>query len=438
MKALHVLLAGSLTLNAVLLAFLLTRRAGPSSDSIGPIDGSGSPAALESRSGKSTGNPAALTGAALLSLEPRALQQALQRQNLPPEVVEALVLARIHAQYDARRRELIREVMRRPWWEVVASDLGRMSLLTPEQRQELRDLAAAACTAVLQHLGPQALDRDGAIAARHSFVEPQRAVLIDALLRDYADLDAALKEETRGIRTTADREREKFLAAERERDLAALLNPAEREIFELRTSPAVEPIRTRLMAFDPTEDEYRAVFAVHQEFNEKNPNTISADGSTLRRQLTADRYPEYEQKIRDALGEERYADWVLSGQRYTQTLVQLAPELGLTTAGVKETAQLLRATSERSWAIAEDKGLNPQQKLSALTDLAARARSELAAKLGPAGSEAIWRDIRWLDAIASGTAIQVDGGTIRFRPVNRAPIAPRSPPRATSGAATGG
>jgi hypothetical protein len=407
MKPAMIALVGSLAFNALIVGAMTLRPATPAGvTEAGPLP----PPAPR----------VALSGEALLALEPAALHAELRRQNLPREAVDALVLARIYERHDARRREFVRAAAQRPWWEVARGGLGGLILLTPEQRKELRDLEAAARPEALRLLGPAALDRDGAISGRYSFVPAERAVQLDAVQRDYDGLAAMLREEMRGLRTNADREREKLLGAERERDLAKLLTPAEAEILELRLGPAGDQMPT----FEPTETEYRALFAVYRDFHANNPGSVAADGRVQPRNFAE--YPEYQEKVRAALGEERYADWRLVAQPYTLVLARLAPDLGYSNTTVKETARFLRDTAARSWAIGEDAALTVDEKTAALATLADRTKATLTEKLGAAGSAALLRDTPWIDMIARGNAVKVDGGTT-WQPVNR--VRPPLPPR---------
>lgn len=421
MKLTTAVLVTSLALNALgLTAWLRSRE----SDSAAEGSGSGSPA-----SSATAGVARPSTAPANVSDHPpAALRVELQKLKLPTEVIDALVTARIYARHDARRRELILATHRLPWWQAVTGGLDRMNLLTAAERKELRTLNAAARAEVLGLLGPGALDRDGAIAARYPFVSPERAVALDGLVRDYEDIGAALREEMHGLRTAADRKREAFIATERQADLAKLLTPEEREIFELRTSPGASQIGQRRGAFDPSEQEYRALIAVYREFEQATPGTVTPEGRA--RPASMNEYPEYEQKIRAALGEERYADWLLGGQRHTHILSRLAPDYGFTSAMVKESAQLLADTATRSWAIGEDRSITPAEKRAALSALAAATRSTLARKLGESGSAALLGQTAWLDMIANGQAVKTDGYGASWRPVDSAsqPPRPSTPP----------
>ncbi|MBI4625218.1 MAG: hypothetical protein HY736_18610 [Verrucomicrobia bacterium] len=423
MKLPRLLLLGSLALNVVLLGWLVRRA---------PANAAVAAGGLPETNGhltRSTGGSGAAPATSMsywLGLDAAAMQQKLQPLNLPPEVVESLVISRIFARYNERRRELSTAAMKFPWWQTVTAWPARLALLTPAQQKELRELEAAARNEVLQRLGPGALDRDGTIATRYSFVPAKRAVLLGALLRDYEDIKAELKDETRGIRTAADREKEKFLEAERQRDIAALLSPAERDIFEHRTASAAAVMQNRLGVFEPTEAEYRAVFAIFREFEADHPGVMALQAWGQR--LGASENGEYEEKIHQILGDARYADWMLSGQGYAQSLSRLAPQLNLSPATVKGVAVLLDNTLKRSREIGGDGAMEVPQKLSALANLAAQARSEVTARLGPTGAGALLSQLSWLDLIAQGNAVTVTGHATSWSPVNRVPPGRRPAP----------
>lgn len=373
-------------------------------------------------------SPSLVSAGRVTDLAPAALRAALQQSALPPEVVNAVVLARIFSRYDARRREFLAESAKLPWWQaaLMVTTGTRESLFTPAQRKELRELEATARGEALKLLGPQALDPEGTIAQRHAFVAPEKAVLLDALLRDYQALSATLKDETGGLRTAADRAQEKFLAAEQQRDLAALLSREERERYELRTSPIAARLQWRLAGFDPTEAEYRAVYAVHQTFAEQYASPVSLEGRARPYDFAS--MPEFQQQLREALGEARYDDWKLAAYPHVRALDRFVPELGLTPETVKQIGVLLRDTAARSWQVSENNAMESTAKRAALVELAAKARAEVTAKLGVAAAERYLREnASWLDSIATGTAINLlENGAMNYRLVD-GPTRP--PPR---------
>lgn len=309
-------------------------------------------------------------------LEPATLLAELQQLNYAPEVVQALVKARIYARVDDRRRELMTEVARRPWWEAAS----RVSLLTPAQRSELREMAAAARNETLRLLGPDALDPEGRTRAQYAYVAPERAVTLEAIIRDYDDLQSMLRDDMRGLRTKADRDREAVLQQEKERDIAALLTPRELELFRLRTSVAAATMRPALLVFEPTETEYRKIHEIIREFHESHPGRIDIEGRD--QPISFLSYPEYGAKIREQVGEARFADWQLANGYQTAALTRLAPKFDLDAATVRQTAQQLREVARQSQAIWGDRNLTTAQKRIDLQSLAQSTRDLLTAAIG--------------------------------------------------------
>jgi hypothetical protein len=427
MKPTRLLLTASLAANAVLLGCFVWREAVPErADAAREVNGRQQDRVRPASSTTEVHDFATVT--------PSALRDRLRQLGLPKAAIDALVRARIYSAYEARRRELVAAAMQSlPWWRTTSVRYDPLTALTVDQRKELRELEAAARSAALNLLGPAALDRDGAIARRYSFLPPDKAVLVDALERDYRDLGAELKEDTRNVRTAADRAQEKFLEAEHQRDLAALLTPAEREAFDLRASPAAEHLSLRMAAFQPTEEEYRALFAIQRSFDEKYPPGTMLPGgngpvSPFPTTATLQNVPEIQQQIRGALSDARFADWQLSGQFFFQSLALEAPSLGVTFETVKQVAVLLTDTSASSWRIGDDRTLSPEQKKQAIIDLAAATGEQVTAMLGAAASETLLtRTVRWFPSIAAGAAVKVDGNNTSTRSFSPAPARPAMP-----------
>lgn len=423
MKPSSCVLIGSLALN-VLIGAALYRY---------PASAAAAPHAsrLASAPASASSSLAPPTAATLPGLEPAALRAALQQLNLPREAIDALVLTKIYARHDARRHELMVETARFPWWQTAAAGWDRLSLLTPDQRKELRHLAAVARNEAVGLLGPAAVDRDGAMAAAYPYVSADRAVLLDGLVRDYREMNTMLREEMHGLRTAKDRDAEAWVEGQRQRDLEKLLSPSEREILELRDPATTSALSSRAFTFEPSEAEYRALSAIYRDFYASHPASVDVEGRS--RAAPFDEYPDYAEKIRATLGEARYADWSLGAQRYTATLTRLAPDYGFTPAQVRDSAMLLRDTAARSWSIGEDTSASPDEKRAALATLAAETRRTLTTQLGDTASAAVQRDAKWLDAIADGTAVKVEGYSVRSMPVQsfRPPSRPAAatPPR---------
>lgn len=402
------LLAGSLTANVALVAWWLVRDR---------------PAAAA---------PAPSLAATVIPVDapflaPAALQEHLTQLRLPPATIAAAVRARIYARHDTRRRELLAAAATStPWWKA-ANRTGPgdpLRLLAPAQRKELHDLEAAARAATLAQLGPAALDPDGKIAARYSFLTPEKAVLLEALESDYRNLTAELRDEMRGLTTASDREKEKLLATERQRDLATLLSPAELDALGQRTAPTASRLAPHMMAMQATEEEYRAIYAAQKALDEKFPAAYAA-GTPASERPTAAARAEFDRQLRAALTPERFAEWETSGQIHASALARLALVNNLPAQTVRDVTALMTATADHSWRISQANDLTVEQRVASLAQLAKDTRAQVSAKLGPDTATAYLRDVFWMDTIANGGAVHLTGGGMAIR--NLVPRPPSTP-----------
>jgi hypothetical protein len=430
MKLSPILLVVSLAANAGLLAWYGSRQSRGHSAPVG-VEATAS-SVTEPSAGAAL--PSVL-GRDFLSVTPDQLREQLRGSDLPANLVDQLIRARIYASLEERRRARVSQALKTaPPWRLAALRSDRFSLLTPEQRKELRDLEIQARDETLRLLGPTQLDRDGLIAVKYGFVAPEKAVRLDALDRDYANLSTLAKEETRYLRTAVDKDRDKILRAEQDRDLAALLTPAERDAYELRVSETAQnrTFQGRMAALKPTEAEYRALFALQKAAEEK-PAT-GGSGRIARRGPPGATMVQFsggadlnEEEVKVVLGAERFADWRQAGAAHYQSLVRLAGTHQLPPETVKQVADVLTETSNASWRIAESTTMTAPEKKAAMAELAAGARAQVAGKLGDL-TDSYLQSTRWFDGIGTGMAVQINGGMQAFRPVDATAGSARATP----------
>ncbi len=67
----------------------------------------------------------------------------------------------------------------------------------------------------------------------------------------------------------ADREKLALLNRERRADLERVLTPEELFEYDLRQGPTAMRLRSQLAAFQPTEEEYRAIFTVQHALDRR-------------------------------------------------------------------------------------------------------------------------------------------------------------------------
>jgi hypothetical protein len=395
MKALAVLLVGSLAANAVLVAVLLKRSPSPEASR-----GTNPPTAVAAPETKPAVSPPAATKAA--PAETRrdtnfgALAAQLRTAGYSEDVVRNVVADIIGHHFKARRRALGLDASRQPheFWKsaVVFGNAG-----TPEQLAARRALEREMRDTLVALFGHDYdVSEDDRQRRAHGLPEAT-AQKLHKILADYRELEEQARAD---VKSTAEiRAKLELLGKEKRADLERLLTPEELEEFDLRMG-AGQPLLNRLGQFEVTEAEFRALYAAQKAFNAANPNVPP-------RERTARFEPEFQR----VLGERRYAELLAGnerGARQTGAFVEMRAFVVEHNLSPSVAADVLRLESQyqpQMSVVAENPSLTAEQKAATRATLGAAARKELLRTLGPTAFEAYEKTKgRWLPPATSTPA----------------------------------
>ncbi len=386
MKTASLILSISLLGNLALGAFLLR---GPSPGRPGADSASGptTPTAVATSSGHS-GNDALRS--ALASGDAAALQAA----GASPEVARQLAAGRAFERMAVRLRAAQGKGGDTRWWRSGNRPPGERSELD-QARRELSDTLTAAFGTDLF-----ASERD---QAQLAFLAPEKREALRRISQDYAEMET--KFGASGLQLPSDREKLRLLRAERDRDIAALLSPAEFADYELRTSPSAATLRARFGEGIETEDDFRKLFALQKDFDERYPREalqgrISPD--VVRARADAER--QLQAEMRAAVGDDRYAAMRRAADTDLRTVESLVNRLGLPAQTTDRIAAARDGFATESQRINGDSALSPQQRRAQITDLGARAKADLVRTLGSEAADAYGQRSPWMNYLQNGTA----------------------------------
>jgi hypothetical protein len=385
-KASNLILAASLTANAVLVAVVAIDAPGvfhfgqsiPAESAAAAVRHAAQPDSLD-------GNPDARKWATMKGEDLKSLVAGLRAAGFPPRVIRAIAKAQLDDQLHAQRKELVDQLGSRPYWSqhygvFDAKTLMSLGAISRHETKELNDL-----------LGP---DENGNNPPGVTYTDDATAGLsrkkyerIQAIGADFTDMRYAIIGGANGLILPEDQEKLNYLAKERQAEINAELSPDEQFEYQLRTSNMANQLRYTLSTFNPTEDEFRAIFKAQQDFD-------SQYGSS-EEQLTPDQQKEKEAhkadlfaKIQDAIGPERAAEYkVQSDPNYIQ-LSRLVDRLELPTAATQQVASVQSDITKRADAIRKDPELSATDKASQLAALADEATGEITTVMGDRGMAA--------------------------------------------------
>ena len=383
MKPAHLLLAASLLANVTLVAVLVTR---PSTRDRGtrptatsaPLP-AGSLAASEAlRAALASGDAAALAAA-----------------GANPDVARNLALGRALARIADRSRNAHgKAASDGRWWRNRAGTPGARE----EQLVARRELSDALLAAFGTDLG-----LGGGEAGLLAFLPVAKRDALRRITQDYDEMFATFA--TGGPQLASDKEKLRLLRAERDRDIAALLTPEEREAYDLRTSPSGVIVRNRYGEAIESEAELARIFALQKAFDEKFPRealTGRIAPETIRARSEAER--QLDQDLRDAVGDDRYAALRRAADPDLRTVDALVARLSLPPATADNVVATREALAAESQRINNDAAVPLPQRRAQIQELAERAKTELTRALGNEAADAYAQTAPWLNLLQSGMA----------------------------------
>lgn len=380
--------------------------------------------ALSAGRAAATGENGAIARA-LQSGDAEALRDELRAAGVDEDLVRAVVGMRLWKRHEARMRALqTRSGGQTEWWKQETN--GWWGGQTKEQRAELKALQAEIKAESERLLGkdPFALANNPWLERQYGFLPSEKREALQQLEQDYNELSNELRQESQGFTLPSDREKTKFLMAEKRADLEALLTPEELQDYDLRQSRTAQQLRWQMTQMDASEAEYRAIFEIRKGFDEVHNDHDQFGNRT--RNMTPDDWKvrsEAEKamkaEIKVALGEERYAEYVRAQDNDYQQLRKATDRFALPADTPRKVYALRDEVPAAATRIADDASLTPEQKKEAVAKLATDARDRVRGMLGPEVAQAYFdqNGMQWLQQLEQGTIITFDeeGGQQRRR-----------------------
>jgi hypothetical protein len=390
MKPVTLLLAGSLAANVLLVGWYLARSEGASR----PANARPAPVATPAASGSRAADAEALR-VALATGDAAALAAA----GVSPDIARQLAIGRAFERYAQRSAAGREPATDGRWWRNTPGRRDREPELVA--RRELSDALSAA-------LGHDPLKLSGGgDDATLSFLPPAKREALRRIVQDYDEMIAKFSSD--GIQLPSDREKLDLLRAERDRDIAALLTPAERAQYEMRTSALAAQVRARYGDAIGSEAEFKTIYELQKAFDERFPReafTGRISPELMQQRAEAER--QLQQEIRAALGEQRYAELRRTSDPDLRVVDSLVSRLNLPAGTTDQIASARDSYAAASQRINSDATLTPQDRRTQIQELAARARGELAQTLGGEAADVYAQRSSWITMLQNGVAFTTD------------------------------
>jgi hypothetical protein len=373
-----VLIAGSLALNLALLALLF---AGRESTPAASLPTTAAP--------KAAAKPAAppiddQTWSTLRTEDLPAMVNRLRENGFPPATVRAIMATHLREAYAARIKALDPEAENRPFWKSYSIDpkvQAAQSQLYREQTKILRGL-----------LGPDAEGQENINALyqgrRFDSVPPEKIDDVQRILRDFEDARQDVFSKSAGSFGQETQKRITEIEKDQRAALARLLTPQEFEDWQVRNSDTARSIRAQLSAFNPTEAEFRAIYKLQADYDEKFSRTMYAPPSPEESRRRGEAEKQLNEQIKATLGPVRGAEYERSNDYNYRQTSQLVARLELPPETTGKIYEIQKDIQNRSRELYRGGPNAVAEREKEFAQLISEAQTKVSAILGPRGFEA--------------------------------------------------
>jgi hypothetical protein len=387
------LLILSVAVNVVLAAVLLSRNQ-PASERAEAADGHAG--ALAGKVVSASQTQAVLpTNAAPPVLDWRRVESPDYRQYIanlhaigcPWETIKDIVIADVMKLYTTRYNQVKNGNREFRFWETGEKRLvldqvakGQLAQLEKEMPEVLHQLLGVNYPEELNQYLPGEAEQQG----RLDFLPEDKRRQVQTFNDEYDWRRKLLEERAEnspgGALTDADREELRKLEAERQAALGRVLTPAELERLDLSVSRTAERLRYNLVGFNPTPEEFRAIFQLEKALDDKY-DMVNTSDPLVQEQKRADR-AQVTEAIRQQLGDARFAEYQRSDDQSYRQLCSFCAEQELPSAMAISVFEIKQAAERKKQDLAASPAIPLAQRQEALKALAAETRLALRQTMG--------------------------------------------------------
>jgi hypothetical protein len=313
----------------------------------------------------------------------------LRAIGCPEETIQDIIIADVNKLFDMRRLELLpSEADDFQFWKTGASLFASPnSEGLHAEMQQLREMAEEKQGFIKELLGvdvpghqpltPATLDFQERILA---FLPPEQRRQIADIEQKYAALRMAELSQTGPPGSNAARLQQ--LDREKELALAAVLEPAQFDEYLLRTSPLADTLRMQLHGFEPTPEEFRAIFKARKTFEDEFGSLHGIASSPHPVEKRAHAQLSMEEELEQLLGRQRYMEMHRQQDWGYRGALEVAQQNGLPNEIAKEVYNIKITAEEQSRFLQVDTSLTPAERQAALVQMQQQVEEELAVTLG--------------------------------------------------------
>jgi hypothetical protein len=224
--------------------------------------------------------------------------------------------------------------------------------------------------------------------------------MVREIQEGYWQSSDALKDKYDHNRTPEYLEEYQRINAQRRAKLAQVLTPEEMEEYDMRTSNVARNLQSSLEGFNPTEEEFKAIFRIRKAIEEPHGGLIGivtpvdAQGNPLNTAPTvssAERRQSINEQVKEALGPERARQYELSQDGTYRSLARLGQRYELSSEAVMQSYDLQQSFRTQQQELMNNRSLSNADRNAAMKQLQADHSKQLSEVMGERAAKAYQR-----------------------------------------------
>ncbi len=194
---------------------------------------------------------------------------------------------------------------------------------------------------------------------------------------NYWQMSDALKDKYDHKRTPEYLEEYRRINTDRKAKLEQVLTPDELEDYDMRHSNVAQNLQSSLEGFNPTEEEFKAIYRVRKAIEEPYGGLIGiatpvdAEGNPIAavQESSADRRQRMNEQIKEALGPERSRQYELSQDSTYRTLARLGQRYEVSPEAVMQGYDLQQSFRTQQQELMNNRSLSNEERNAAMKQL---------------------------------------------------------------------
>ena len=332
--------------------------------------------------------------------------QNLRDFGCPEETVRDIIITDIAKLYGRRKAALRWQAQADKYW--LPNELAE----TPQFRKQLREIEQEQRELVKSLLGVD-LKRELARytgeeayqQAKIAFLPAEKLSAVLEVQEKYDALEGEIRLGSRGIFLDEDREAIHRLRRERDAELAKTLAPEELFEYQLRNSETADTLRDSLGGLNPSQEEFRKLFAVQKTFDDQFNaafNPADENSMEIRARAQQEAQSALDAEIQRNLGPERFAQFERTQDGDYQTLRQITERFNLPSETANAVFDMKLAAERQKQLVELNPGLTEAQRTAMLAAIANETGRSIAGMMGDDVYKAYYRNGgQWLNDLST-------------------------------------